>query len=129
MDVRLGDVYTALSEQIGAHPYTHVLLIPWLKPGGADRGILYHARAIAEVDPSARILVLSTENSPSPWSSRLPGSATLVEFGKLVSSLDFSQQVAVMVRVLVQLRAPVIHLVNSRVGWEVVLRHGLALNQ
>lgn len=129
MDVRLGDVYTALSDQIGAHPYTHVLLVPWLKPGGADRGILYHARAIAAVDPSARILVLTTENSPSPWSSRLPGSATLVEFGKLASSLDFSQQVAVMVRVLVQLRAPVIHLVNSRVGWEVVLRHGLALNQ
>lgn len=129
MDVRLGDVYAALSEQIGAQPYSHVLLVPWLKPGGADRGILYHARAIAEADPAARILVLTTENSPSPWASRLPAKATLVEFGQLAATLEFNQQVAVMVRVLVQLRAPVIHLVNSRVGWEVVLRHGLALNQ
>ncbi|WP_313457080.1 glycosyltransferase family 4 protein [Stenotrophomonas sp.] len=129
MDVRPGDVYARLSDQIGAQPYTHVMLVPWLKPGGADRGILYHARAIAESDPAARILVLTTENSPSPWASRLPSQATLVEFGQLAASLDFSQQVAVMVRALVQMRAPVIHLVNSRVGWEAVLRHGLALTQ
>ncbi|MEG2578752.1 MAG: hypothetical protein RSA54_13600, partial [Glutamicibacter sp.] len=64
MDVQPGDVYDALSREIGQAPYSHVLLIPWLKPGGADRGILYHARAIAERDPTARILVLSTENSP-----------------------------------------------------------------
>ncbi|MEG2803308.1 glycosyltransferase [Stenotrophomonas sp.] len=129
MDVQPGDVYDALSREIGQAPYSHVLLIPWLKPGGADRGILYHARAIAERDPTARILVLSTENSPSPWASRLPAQATHVDFGHHAAALQFNQQVMVMVRILVQLRAPMVHLVNSRVGWEAVLRHGLALGQ
>lgn len=129
MDVRPGNLYSALSDQIGGQAFTHALLVPWLKTGGADRGILYHARAIAEADPAARILVLATEDSPSPWASRLPSQATLVEFGRLAATLEFNLQVAVMVRVLVQLRAPVIHIINSRVGWEVVLRHGLALNQ
>ena len=129
MDTRPGEVYEAVSAEVGALPYTHVLIIPWLKQGGADRGILYHARAIAEHDPAARILVLSTENAASPWASRLPAQATHVEFGRHAATLDFNQQVAVMVRVLVQLRAPLVHLVNSRVGWESILRHGLALSQ
>ena len=129
MDVRPGDAYSRLSHAIGVDPYSHVLLVPWLKQGGADRGILYHARAIAESDPLARILVLSTENSTSPWASRLPPQATHVDFGNLAATLDFNQQVIVMVRTLVQLRAPMVHLVNSRVGWEAVLRHGLALTQ
>lgn len=129
MDTRLGEVYAQLSQQIGEVPFSHVLLIPWLKQGGADRGILYHARAIAESDPNARILVLSTEDAASPWAQQLPRQARFVAFGSLAAGLEFDQQVFVMVRALVQLRAPVVHLINSRVGWEAVLRHGLALTQ
>lgn len=129
MDGRPGQAYAELAEDVGGQPYSHVLLVPWLKQGGADRGILYHARAIAENDPDARILVLSTENATSPWASRLPAQARHVDFAHHAGSLDFAQQVAVMVRLLVQLQAPVIHLVNSRVGWEAILRHGLALKQ
>ncbi|MGE6332029.1 glycosyltransferase [Stenotrophomonas sp. NPDC077659] len=129
MDTRQGAVYATLSDAIGEATYTHILLVPWLKPGGADRGILYHASAIAESDPAARILVLTTEPASSPWASRLPTQAHLVDFGNTAASLDFNQQVNVMVRVLLQLRAPTIHLVNSRVGWDAILRHGLALTQ
>lgn len=129
MPTQPGQVYATLAGEIGTLPYSHVLLIPWLKQGGADRGILYHVRAIAESDPAARILVLSTENGSSPWASRLPPQAKHVDFGHYATALDFNNQVAVMVRLLVQLQAPVVHLVNSRVGWEAILRHGLALKQ
>ncbi|MDF2817267.1 MAG: hypothetical protein K0S73_1207 [Stenotrophomonas rhizophila] len=129
MHVAPGEAYAELANAIGGEPYSHVLVIPWLKQGGADRGIIYHANAIAEHDPSARILVLTTEHSSSPWASRLPRQATHVDFAHAVASLDFNQQVAVMARLLIQLRSPLVHLVNSRVGWETVLRHGLALTQ
>lgn len=129
MDTAPGLAYEKLADAIGNEAYSHVLVVPWLKQGGADRGILYYATAIAELDPAARILVLTTENSPSPWASRLPGQAVHIDFAHHVASLDFSRQVAVMARVLIQLRAPVVHLVNSRVGWETVQRHGLALTQ
>lgn len=129
MDVAAGEVYTRLADKIGAEPYTHVLLVPWLKQGGADRGILYYVSAIVDNDPAARVLVLTTEHSSSPWASRLPEQATHVDFGELVTAIDFNKQVAVLARVLIQLRAPLVHLVNSRVGWEAIVRHGLALTQ
>ena len=129
MDIRPGDAYATIAAQVGHGDYTHVFVIPWLKPGGADRGILYHVRAIAESRADARVLVLSTENADSPWADRLPASVVHVAFGRLAAQLDFNLQVAVMVRLLVQLRPEMVHLVNSRVAWEALRHHGLALTQ
>jgi len=124
-----GEAYFKLLAQCGATAYTHILLVPWLKQGGADRGIIYHAKAIAEYLPDARILVLATERADSPWANRLPANATYIEFGKIAGHLEFSKQVAVMVRLVVQLQVPVIHLINSRVGWEMIRCYGRAVRQ
>lgn len=124
-----GEVYSSLLEQVGGRPYTHVLLLPWLKPGGADRGALYHMRAILEAQPEARILAIATEPAESPWKDRIPVGVTYVEFGLLARHIDFMLQVAVLTRLLVQLRPPVAHIINSRVGWEAIKQHGLALRQ
>lgn len=124
-----GEVYSDLLERVGDGAYTHVLLIPWLKPGGADRGALYHMRAILQLQPEARILAIATEPAESPWKDRVPAGVTYVEFGLLARRIDFLQQVVVMTRLLVQLCPPMVHIINSRVGWEAVKRHGLALRQ
>ncbi len=124
-----GEVYTDLLDRVGDHGYTHVLLLPWLKPGGADRGALYHMRAILEAQPAARILVIATEPAESPWKDRVPDGVTYVEFGLLARHIDFQLQVSVLTRLLVQLRPPVAHIINSRVGWEAIKWHGLALRQ
>lgn len=124
-----GEVYSELLGRVGDRAYTHVLLLPWLKSGGADRGALYHMRAILEAQPDAMILAISTEPAESPWRDRVPDGVTFVEFGLMVRNLDFLSQVAVMTRLLVQLRPPVAHIINSRVGWEAVKQHGLALSQ
>ena len=124
-----GEVYSDLLGRVGDHAYTHVLLLPWLKSGGADRGALYHMRAILEAQPGARILAITTEPAESPWKDRVPGGVTYVEFGLMARHVDFPLQVAVLTRLLVQLRPPVAHIINSRVGWEAVKQHGLALRQ
>lgn len=124
-----GEAYYSLLNEVGDGSFSHVLLVPWLKQGGADRGILYHARAIAETAPGARILVIATEPADSPWADRLPASAHYVGFGRIAGHLDFDRQVAVLVRLMVQLQSPNIHLVNSRVGWEMVRQYGLPLRQ
>lgn len=128
-DPEPGKAYFELLQQAGASRYTHVFLIPWLKQGGADRGIIYHVKAIAEAMPDARILVVATENADSPWAEKLPGNATYIGFGKIAGHLAFEKQVAVLVRLMVQLQPPMIHLVNSRVGWEMVRQYALALKQ
>lgn len=124
-----GEAYFALLDQIGGDAFSHVLLVPWLKQGGADRGIIYHARAIAESTPGARILVIATERGESPWADRLPDSALYINFGRLAGHLEFDRQVTVLVRLMIQLQSPVIHLINSRVGWEMVRQYGKPLRQ
>lgn len=124
-----GEVYSDLLEQVGSGVYTHVLLLPWLKPGGADRGALYHMQAILQLQPEAKILAIATEPAESPWKDRVPAGVTYIEYGLLARRLDFLQQVMVMTRLLIQLRPPMVHIINSRVGWEAIKRHGLALCQ
>ncbi|MHC9011460.1 glycosyltransferase family protein [Stenotrophomonas rhizophila] len=124
-----GAAYAELVTHLDDACFTHVLVIPWLKQGGADRGILYHAQAILESKEDNRVLLLGTESGDSPWASRLPASAVYVSFGNIVGHLSLDDQARVLVRLLVQQRPRVIHVVNSRVGWEVVRQYGLALRQ
>jgi glycosyltransferase involved in cell wall biosynthesis len=124
-----GRVYEQVLSQIPEGEYTHVLLLPWLKQGGADRGAIYHARALLEGNPSARVLAIATEPAESPWKNRLPENIPYIEFGLVAKEMDFSHQVQVLTRLLVQLRPAVIHNINSRCGWEAIKRSGLALRQ
>lgn len=124
-----GTAYFELTRRLGGNAYTHVLVIPWLKQGGADRGILYHAKALLESVEGCRLLVLGTEPAESPWAARLPSGATYVCLGHIVGHLPLDEQARVLVRLLVQQRPQVIHIVNSQVGWEVVRQYGLALRQ
>ncbi|WP_414604597.1 glycosyltransferase [Stenotrophomonas sp. AR029] len=124
-----GAAYAELLTHLNDACFTHVLVIPWLKPGGADRGIIYHAQAILESKEDNRLLLLGTEPGDSPWASRLPASAVYVSLGNIVERLSLDDQARVLVRLLVQQRPRVIHVVNSRVGWEVVRQYGLALRQ
>lgn len=124
-----GMVYSELLDRVAGFSATHVLLLPWLKQGGADRGALYHMRAILELDPGARILAIATEPAESPWKDRTPAGVKYIEFGLVAGKIDFLMQVVVLTRLLVQMRPPVVHIINSRVGWEAVKRHGLALRQ
>ncbi|MGG2103509.1 glycosyltransferase [Stenotrophomonas sp. NRRL B-14846] len=124
-----GAVYAELLTLLNDACFTHVLVIPWLKQGGADRGILYHAKAIVESKEENRLLLLGTEPGDSPWASRLPASAVYVSLGNIVERLSLDDQARVLVRLLVQQRPRVIHVINSRVGWEVVRQYGVALRQ
>lgn len=124
-----GMAYAELLTHLNGAIFTHVLVVPWLKQGGADRGILYHAQAILESESSNRLLVLGTEPGDSPWASRLPSSAVYMSLGNIAGHLSLDDQVRVLVRLLVQQRPHVIHIVNSRVGWEAVRHYGLALRQ
>lgn len=124
-----GQAYAELLNGIPEDEYTHVFLLPWLKPGGADRGALYHIRALREQPIPAKVLVITTEPAESPWKANLPDGVPLVELGLITRGLDFHLQVHILIRLLVQLRPPIIHIINSRCGWEAVRQCGLALRQ
>lgn len=124
-----GHYYFRLLQQLPRTEYDVVFLVPWLKPGGADRGTLHHMRALLEINPELRILVLATEPAKSPWLERVPFGIDVVQSGLLSEGVDFQHQVAAITRLLVQIQPKVVHNINSRVGWDSIKQHGLALRQ
>lgn len=124
-----GEAYLRLLDAIGCDEPTQVVLVPWLKPGGADRGALYHVTALVGSSSPGRTVVIGTERAESPWKERLPEGVTFVDFGLIADGLDFILQVQVLTRLLVQMQPRLIHIINSRHAWEAVKISGLAIRQ
>lgn len=125
-----GHVYNQLASSLDGHAFDSVLIVPWLSIGGADKAALHHAKALASCT-SQRVLVITTENTSSPWAKKLPESTQLLEAGTLLSSLSdaHNEPVEVLTRLLLQISPRMIHVINSRLGWLSFHKHGHALKQ
>lgn len=121
-----GIAYAELEKAIGPVAFSHVIFVPWLKRGGADLGALHHINILASL-PSSNVLVMSTEAADSPWSSRIPDGVRFIEFGSICGHLAFDDQVHVLARLLIQRAPGIVHIINSRVAWETVRRHGISI--
>jgi len=126
---RPGEQYRQLVAELGPKPCSHVLIVPWLVRGGADRGALYHLQAWAAAVPLSKALLIVTDDIPSPWLDRVPEGIRVLHFGRIVGSLPLEGKVQLLSRLLVQLQPAVIHTINSRVAWECYRKFGLALRQ
>jgi len=125
----VGERYRRIVAEVGTHPYSHVMILPWLERGGADRGALYHLQAWTESMPAGNILVLLTEAADSAWVDRVPAGVKVVQFGRITGELAIGERTLLLTRLLVQMQPAVIHNINSPVAWEAFRRSGLALRQ
>lgn len=107
----------------------YLLLVPWMQRGGADRVVAHYARAITELRPDAKIVVLATLKDDNPWAHLLPPSVKFVSVSDDFHLLSYQQQEEILGLALVQLAPPVIHLINSGVGYRVFEKMGRALSQ
>lgn len=120
-------LFVKILENIGTGTFTHVFLVPWLKTGGTDIESLHHITTLSS-QFDARILIILTENSDSPWVSRLPRSVTVLHFGRLAADTDDRTAQLVLVRLLLKLKPAVIHNIHSAIGWKIFSRYGAALH-
>lgn len=126
---RPGEIYRQLMQHCSSDHYTHVFAIPWLKRGGADLVTLTHVNITARI-PGAKVLVLMTEPGDSPWVDKISESVDVVNASQYVGEgISHDDFLRVIVRMLIQLRVDVLHVINSRHVWEVLCRYGLALSQ
>jgi len=109
--------------------YDMVLFVPWLKPGGADLGVLHYCRALIAM--GRRVAVVATEASESPWASRLPPGVDFLEIGDAIAGLDEQrgEPRAVITRALLECRPGAIHIIGSRSAWDAVSQNGAAIAQ
>lgn len=126
---RPGEIYRQLVGEVGDEWPSHVMILPWLVRGGADRGALYHLQLWASSLPAGRAMLIITENIESPWIDRIPAGVRLLRFGDVVGSMALEGRVQLLTRLLVQMQPEVIHIINSRVAWQSVRMFGLALRQ
>lgn len=123
-----GNVYAAMRKALPHDQYTHILVLPWLKRGGADLASLHHINFLAR-RPEARVLVITTENSDNPWLYKIPAEVSHLDFGKCASELSRHERLSLFSRIILQLSPSTVHIINSEIGWEMIARHGKAISE
>lgn len=111
-----------------APPYSHVVLLPWLKRGGAEHEAIHYIVAVAS-DRSNRVLVVLTEGSEAPWQDRLPAEVKLLDFWGLSRHLRPHYRQRLLAQFLVQLQPSVVQIVSSQLGSQIFANYGRALSQ
>ncbi len=106
---------------------SHVFLLPWLNPGGADLVSINYINCLVEQNYSP--VVILTNNIESTWLGKLPEPVKVIEFGKLYGHLNFEEQRNLLLRVLLQRPPQSIHNINSYLGYELFVKNGQALKQ
>ena len=127
--VKPGEVYRRVVEAVGLGHCSHVMIVPWLVRGGADRGALLHLRAWVEAVPADHVVLLLTEPVQSTWLDRVPAGVRIVQYGEIVAGLGPEDHVRLLTRLLIQMQPAVVHNINSPVAWSAIEVFGLALRQ
>ncbi|MFV3307174.1 glycosyltransferase [Pseudomonas sp. NY15181] len=86
---------------LGPRPFTDVVLLPWLKPGGAEKYILQILENLQSQGISKRILVLTGQAaSKHEWASLLPKGSVFVDLFNSFPSLNDADRNALAVRAI-----------------------------
>jgi len=122
MERRYRDLTAAFGTDV-----SHVLMVPWIRRGGADLTALNYLRALVELGTPGSVVLLCTEDAVSEWRDRVPEQVRFVEWPG--DGLDELESEHLLARLLLQLRPAVIHNVNSGLAWQVFSHFGGALRQ
>lgn len=114
----LGIAYQKLTQYVGDYP-DYILLVPHLVAGGADLVVLNYVRALQRIHPSWHILVMATDNTPSPWAGRLPENVDFMPLGTVCAEVGLWKDVQLLLfaRLIVQLKCKRLHIIQSELGY------------
>jgi len=125
-ETRLAEPYKYLVSVYGEN-VTHVLLVPWVNRGGADLVTINYLKVLTKLSSVKRIILVATYPSESLWKNKIPPEITFIEFGMMFKHLSNDEQRKLLAMFLVQMAPPVIHNINSELGYVVFCMHGNAL--
>lgn len=100
-DQHWGFALETLYGLIGSATFTDVVLLPWLKPGGAEKYILQILNQLRYSGVSRRILVISGESANKhEWVSLLPAGSVFVDLFNVFPALDDASRDVLAVRTI-----------------------------
>lgn len=116
---------------LGNEPFSDVLLLPWLRPGGAEKYILQILHALHASDASRRLLVISGQTaSKHEWAGKLPRGSVFVDLFNAFPMLDDSGRDAMVARALlaVAVQGARLHIKTSEFSHRLMDRYGSVLS-
>ena len=119
-----GQLYFRLYSLLSDAKIEAVVLCPWLKRGGADKGALQFVEYYAK---QGGVALITTLDADSPWLEKACKGVQTIEFGKLAKDLSEDEKITVLTRLLLELAPKIVHNMNSDLGWRCFSRHGKAL--
>lgn len=113
----LGIALHDMAQSIPTH-LDYIMILPALRPGGAEVVMLNFIKALNVVHPDWKIGVVTTEKNKNAWKSRLPANVAFIDFGNITH--DFSDQLKMLLlaRLIVQSKATHLHLAQSLLGFK-----------
>jgi len=86
---------------VGIQPFDTVVLLPWLKPGGAEKYILQILHELKAAGAADRVLVLSGESASShEWIKQLPEGSVFIDIFNAFPMLNNADRDAMVARLL-----------------------------
>ena len=113
----------ALIDRFAGDGVDHLLLLPWLRRGGADKAALCYLRALAG-RARGRVLALTTEPVESTWQRFAPDGATVVDWAAVEQWPDTAASLDALVLLAVRTRVRNLHVMNSHLGWQLLVERG-----
>lgn len=127
----MGVTYQKLTGCVTKYP-DYIVVVPHLVPGGADLVVLNYVRALQTIHPDWHILVIATNDTPSPWATRLPDNVDYMPWGEICTATGLWQDLHLQLfaRLVVQLKCKRLHIIQSALGFSFAekYKHMLAAN-
>ncbi|NTU49858.1 MAG: glycosyltransferase [Desulfobulbaceae bacterium] len=120
-----------LYKLVGNMPFTDVVLVPWLKPGGAEKYILQILGQLQSHAITRRILVLSGQSaSKHEWARLLPKGSVFIDLFNTFPSLDDAGRNALAARAILAVseKGGRLHLKTCTFTHQVMEAFGAALS-
>ena len=96
---------------------TYIMLIPALRPGGAEVVMLNFLNALRVIHPEWHLAVITTEANENKWRDRLSADIDFIDFGNITNGLSEDLRMQLLARVIVQSQASYIHIAQSILGF------------
>lgn len=120
----------SLYKMIGSTDFSDIVLLPWLKPGGAEKYILQILEKLHEQNSTTKILVFSGQPAKThEWSIKLPKGSVFIDLYNSFPQLGDADRAALAARVILSLSSPGtrIHLKTSGFSHNIMEQYGAAL--
>jgi glycosyltransferase involved in cell wall biosynthesis len=117
------DSLQQLLGQVQVEGVAHMLILPWLRRGGADKAALCYLRALTE-HSDRKVIAVTTEPGDSPWDRFVPPGVTLINWPALIGGADESAALDSLLMLILSARVQTVHVINSRLGWQLLRSRG-----